>query len=338
MLFLIFLQFAQLSAPACHYFTSINQAELSITDHKYSNALQYYNAAFAKQPTPMGQDLYNAAICAMRAGNNAQAFAWCLQLAEKGVPLTFFEQKASFASLRRDTRWTAFVTDYRSKARTFRQRNQDALTFLEGLLAASSQANDFNRGHDPREPMPNRLSWVNDSLAQVLTTYMQQRGYLSEEQIGISIEQDTLLKGYPRFAPIFYRRHPLVNPALNAAYLQLLQTGINQIKLKPDFYLDLMRRTISYKEENILGYYSRYGNSLYCTTAIAEPEADAYRIALGQSKLKDYLKIVLFTFRHPGDFSFNQFATQQKSSRADKQEEAIYKSNHKLIIKDITQD
>ncbi len=337
MFFFLFLYSMSFNTPQATYYEGINKAELYITRQDYKDALRWYDSAFARQPTGLGQDLYNAALCALETGNEVKALELCRGLAAKGVRPDFFERKACFARLRKSKTWPDFIKAVKHLNEDFRNRNKDMLAFMDYLAARADDMHAAVIAYNNNDSIRNEAAWRYDSLSQVLLGHLQEQGYPSEEQIGVWITGDTVLRGGPRFLPIMTNRPPLVNLRFNPAFRQLFQeTGVQKGLLKPEHCLQLMMSG-DLDGNRIQLYYTLYGCDLYKTTTLSEADANTRRLALGMSTVKDYLEKILFAYRHPGKgFSFNLFIYQQKGLPESKEEAERYARDHALVKSNLT--
>lgn len=241
MFFFLFLYSMGFSEPPVTYYAGINKAELCITRQDYKGALLAYDAAFALQPAALGQDLYNAALCALKTGDEIKALQLCRGLAAKGVEPAFFERKACFAGLRKRKVWPDFIKAVKYLNMDFRNRNRDMLAFMDYLVARGDNMHVAIIASNNNDSIRDKAAWRYDSLSQVLLGHMQEQGYPSEEQIGVWIEKDTVWKAGPRFLSIMANRAPLVNLRFNPVFRQLLlEGGVQKGLLKPEHYLQMM--------------------------------------------------------------------------------------------------
>lgn len=326
--------------PAQPYYASINKAEMHLVAGDYERAMQCYDSAFAWQQLPLGQDLYNASLCAVMLKDYARAQLLCLRLSDKGVGLPFFARKACYAPLRKRPDWPAFAGQLEQRQKNFLQRNRDNISYLQGLRQKSDEAGnrftaDLQNGKNREE-----FSWVSDSLAQVFLAYLKSHDYPSEEQFGLAIKRDTLIDNRPVFDFIMSRRPPQVNVRFDSVFRNIFFVeGVHKGKLKPELCLELLRGSFSFDDECARSYYSWYGNDLYVTTWVSRAKTDSLRADRSLIPLEDYLKKIRFIFAHPGSpFSLNVFLVQQKWQEQPADQEERYLRAHKLLIANITPD
>ena len=117
-------QLINLFYPANNYYETVNQAELSITNHDFVRALSLYDSAFAVQEYPLGQDLYNASLCAIELKDYKKAFSLSLLLANKKVNEEFFLKKSCYSKLRSLPEWPSFINEVKWK-----QKRLESWTF-----------------------------------------------------------------------------------------------------------------------------------------------------------------------------------------------------------------
>ena len=329
-----------LFSPENSYYPTINAAELAIADGNYELAMQQYDAAFAVQPIPLAQDLYNASLCAIQLNNPEKSMSLCLQLADKGVPVSFFSKKSSYASIRKNTHWTAFVQEAEERQAAFKERNKDNLALLNGLLTRSDKVYKDYQMNPRSEYALNEYRWAGDSLCKIVLGYLQQTGYLSEEQFGVAILRDTVLNARPVFARIMDRRPLLVNVHLDTLFRRLFyQQGVNSGKLKPEQAAELTYGRMDLREGYAAHYFVLYGKNLYHSTSIATTQAATIRQHLGLPRLEDELvKIRSAIPAQPNGFLFSIFLKQQRSVNELAIHEQQFLQAHTLTINNIAPD
>jgi|GEM_PF-3513106 len=121
-----------------NYHPYINKAEIAIVEGHYEMALEIYKSAFKKVSYCMAKDVFNAAVCAIKTGDNRQAFIYCDSLIAKGVTKSFFETDKGLAPLRSSKQWSGFIRSYgqKRKATFVNAKHKDILARLIRLEEA----------------------------------------------------------------------------------------------------------------------------------------------------------------------------------------------------------
>lgn len=116
------------------YHPIINEAELSIVDTNYFEALDFYKEAFANVKKPFAKDYYNAAICASMAGKLSLTFDYLEKIVEKGYPSDSLRKDVFFHYVA-DTskRWNDFEKQMRLVKPNVNKELRDSLNKLYAL-------------------------------------------------------------------------------------------------------------------------------------------------------------------------------------------------------------
>lgn len=339
MIFFLFLS-TILFGPKNNYYQSVNVAELALAEGNYTKAMQQYDVAFAIQPVPLAQDLYNASLCAIRLNNPEKSLSFCLRLADKGVPPSFFARKSCYSALSKSPHWATFLKEAEDKCAAFKERNKNNLALLNSLLTRSDKVyKDYQQ--DPRnEYLFTEYRWAGDSLCKIVLRYLNETGYPSEEQFGVAILKDTVLDARPVFYRLMDRRPLLVNVHLDSVFLQLFyEKGVNTGWVKPEQALVLLRGRMDLREEYAAHYYTLYGKHLYHQSDITSKEAATIRDHYGLPALEEELiKVKAALTRQPNDFLFSVFLTQQRAINEPIRYEQQFLGAHTLVVKNIVPD
>jgi hypothetical protein len=214
---------------AAQYFYYTNKAELAIVDGQHAAAINYYDSSMQFLTIPLGQDVYNAALCHALAGNNARAFKALSFLVTLGVDMTIFNQPG-LKSLKKDSKgWQDFMRQYPKLREQYRQHIDT------GIIAQIKMMNKADQNFFCQMPQKLDDNRFMDSLkdndgylvAQLKQYFNKYGGYLPEAVVGLNYS-----KGSISTDPIFYillRHHyqnqryeltPLLKKAMENGYIR----------------------------------------------------------------------------------------------------------------------
>lgn len=323
--------------PVNNYYSIINAAEVTLIQGDYSAALKLYDSAFIVQPIPLGQDLYNASLCALRLRDIKKAKDLSLRLGDKGVGPEFFIKNRCYQNIQSDTCWRSFIDQLTDRYEKFRLRNKNDLQYFAGIRDKSTQVLT-NYHLEPTFENRRELEWTCDSLAQNFLAYLQTNGYPSEEQLGIAITNDTVIDGRPVFDFILARRPLFVNIHLDSTFQnQLYFKAINHCKLKPELIFELLRSNSNWDFEQIRSHYSLFQGNLYRRVWPPKDKLDSIRALMGVISLEDELSKIKFAFSTGRDqFSLNVFLVEQYTAPLPPKELKAYLKSHELVVKNLS--
>ncbi|WP_162053638.1 cbb3-type cytochrome oxidase subunit 3 [Pontibacter pamirensis] len=281
------------------YHPVINVAELEIVEGNYEEALAAYQQAFAAVPTPFARDYYNAAVSAVKLGDEKQAFDYLEQLVIKGVSLPYLERQQVFDSLQTSRQWKKFEKQYPKR----RKRYEEAANLilrddLDELYARDQyfrQAKGGLRVHGDTirqieaDNITNLLNWINDY------------GYPGEALIGVA---DTL-EELPRFSIVIQRQTAARN---GYDFKGILSKAVKEGRIAPQpaaYLLDQQAGNIMYGsrafakiscrrcKENDKNYEKIQSLLLESMSDEELAQTDKRRKQLGLEPLQEYRKKVL---------------------------------------------
>jgi hypothetical protein len=339
MTFFLFLS-TVLFGPANNYYSTINAAELDIAGGRYVQAMQRYDTAFAVQPLPLAQDLYNASVCAARLNAREKCLSFCLQLADKGIPPSFFTQKSCYNAIRQSPHWAAFIKEATARQIAFKERNRERLELMQSLLTRSDLVYRDYQANPRSEHALTEYKWAGDSLCKIVLHYLNESGYLSEDLFGVTLLRDTILDARPVFYRLMHRRPLLVNVHLDSVFLRLFyQKGVNTGRLKPEQAVALLQGRLGMYEDQAAHYFTLYGKDLYRSSTIAPGEAAAIRRHLGlPAPDEELVKIKAAMPRQADGFLFNVYFIQQRGVHEPPLYEQQFLGAHTLAVKNIAPD
>jgi hypothetical protein len=231
------------------YYKLQRAAGLHITEARYDSALALYQEAMQYR-TLFCADSYDACICAVKLGRYADAVVFAGQMVKKGVPMSFFEKNPAIAPLTRQPEWKDYIaTKPRPKYDAAWRRKVENLYVKDQRWRADARYQDS-------------IAATEEMIYNKLTTMFKERGYPSEEKIGVWLsEEDTLL-----------------NTSWNPLELMMA----NQLKKNPAAWVNALEAFVydgSLHNETFLVYAGHFGtDDRYAFRCIPIANADAVQI------------------------------------------------------------
>lgn len=187
------------------YHPLVQEAERQIVEQDFANALQLYNQAFVAVPEPFAIDYYNAAVSAMLAEDQKQAFNYLDKLALKGVSLDYIEKQEVFAPLQETKEWSKFQKSYaKHRTRFNRRANLDLRADLDELYAKDQF---FRQAKGGLRVNGDTIKKIEANNVEFLLATIEEHGYPGEALIGVA---DTL-EQLPRFSIVIQRQIKATN-------------------------------------------------------------------------------------------------------------------------------
>lgn len=290
------------------YLAHIQTAERHILNSAYAEALSAYDTAFTTWERPFPQDIRNALQCAVLAGNTPEAYRHTRSLILLGCDLNFFLQQESLKPFRTSTDWQRIVEEYPAlRSRFIEDCDWRLRSRIESLVARDQ----FWRGQDPHYTTLRDSTFAEDAriMAEVLEIFQQ--GYPTAYEIGVFIEEDTLLS---RLDPLHlillhnYTRNDnyKAGPDLTEALLAFTRQG----RLHPDAFAYLNSRSGEYQMQPGFardGVVWKAGGKLYFEKIKPERQEaiDQLRASIGLCTVEEMRKKALFLLgEKAGGFRF----------------------------------
>jgi hypothetical protein len=182
------------------YHPLIKNAELNIVDHNFKEALQLYQQAFTAVPEPFALDYYNAAVSALLADDQNQAFKYLDKLVLKGVSLDYLKRQEILTPLQDTKNWRKFEKSYdKYRARFEEKANLDLRADLDELYAKDQY---YRQAKGGLKVHGDTIKKIENNNVDFLLTVIEEHGYPGENLIGVA---DTL-EQLPRFSIVIQRQ------------------------------------------------------------------------------------------------------------------------------------
>jgi hypothetical protein len=213
------------------YHPIINQAEVSIMDGKYKDALTTYEKAFTAVPKAFMKDYFNAAVCATYLGDATNTYKYLLEVAGKGISLDFIKDEPAFIGIQRDPNWREFEKQYLTKKRDFESKiNKSLLDKLNKIY----DRDQWFRMRNP-EAFADSIIKLDKQNARELDYLIAKYGLPNEDNIGCG-EGGTPIIQYP-FYTVIKRQSP-ENQTVN--FSNALLEGMRKGQVSPHTAASLM--------------------------------------------------------------------------------------------------
>jgi hypothetical protein len=216
-----------LSAQACNssksfekvkYYLLIDKAENYIMSNDYAKASKAYDDAYKLHSTMFAVDLHNALLCNVYLKKWDACEFWTTKLINKGVKKDFFNSK-TFGEFKKTTEWSHIekkYSNYKSKINTEYKRQLDSLVVEDQKVYCSIPTGEINYA----EAKENTLT-VEEKFSSLITQY----GFPTEEKLGISIYNDTIISFVPTFDALVRHGYQSGNAQLVAHFDKALLSG-----------------------------------------------------------------------------------------------------------------
>lgn len=238
------------------YYKYVNKAELAIINKDYNKATLHYHKAFAKHNIPSSIDIYNNIVANIMSNKLDNAIKYCYQLAQYQVGETFFKNKNTFNLLKSLPAWDTFINNIDNIEAKYKYSSNKISNILDSLITIDQDAHttwfQSNKDHSSMQKMYEVDSITTKSLFHLFNTY----GYLSEDKIGATIYNDTVLLFYPKFSIIILHAYQNRN-MLDTTFNNILRKELYEGNVTPAFFA-FVQDGGSHRQERIY-----YGSTLY---------------------------------------------------------------------------
>jgi len=234
------------------YYQRIEAAENFIYKRKYKAASDQYSKIVERDHYIYARDIHNAVRAAILSRDYDTAIKWCEKIALKGVPLTYFNAEI-FNPLKKKKSWNSFLEEYPKHFEKYKDGlNLRLIDKLEELVAMDQK--DYGRhakGGFERSKLYATTEKVNDLFIPLLNI----EGFPSEEKVGATIIQDTLIS----LSKAYY---VLINHSHQANSSRLLEIQNLMEKGSKNFEYDKYRNNLN-KYTELRTCFMLYKGNLY---------------------------------------------------------------------------
>lgn len=281
------------------YYPLIRKAEISITNHAYREALQFYKQAFSEINHSFAIDYYNATLCELQLQAYSKAGKYAGKLMDKGVDTLFF-QSPVFEALRTHKKWDKQLQTYpaiRAKyiSRIDTSLYKEIVSMVENTQSSRRRKDDYS---SYREEIRRADSANMSRIKQIIAQF----GYPDENLIGI---HDNNFFASP-LSVIILRHH--------------YQNGYTDL---PDILLEQVKRGklsareyAQYEDINLATYKDTYFTKLDTSIIIEQKLVketinwiNQKRISIGLEPLDEWKRKILFELNETLFLPFKQFNT-----------------------------
>ncbi|MUV05091.1 hypothetical protein GN157_15340 [Flavobacterium rakeshii] len=289
------------------YNNFVNEAELSIVDGDYKQALEKYSKAFTETGIEFNIDLYNAAVCAHKQNNKEQFFLFADRLADKGVGAELFERKVfeGYSGSR-------IFLKIKQKAKKVRQKsfkaNRQYLSDLDEFRKKDSAYNKLRltKYRDSWE-LPDTLEVLFRNNTINLFNYVKKNGYYSEKKLGVAVTIGGYKDDFKLPLNVFLHYLEMgKDKSLKNEIKEMYISGMKNGEIKPSFlthYIEMGNNVF-----NGIGNYvfKIFECGIYRLREIPElDKTNNSREMYLQGSLDDYEKKLVFAYCCNNDFEFH---------------------------------
>lgn len=181
-------------AKEINYYTFTEAAEDFILKRQFVKAKEQYNLLNKNYNTVFARDIHNAIRCAIFSRDYENTYFWAEKLAKKGVPFKYFNSKI-FNLLKKHKEWNNFSKKYDSIYNEFQSKKDIKFKKEIEKLVEEDQA-DYGLANRKE---PKVLFETSERVTNKLVDLLNNKGYPTEEKIGVYTKNDTILNPYPEY-------------------------------------------------------------------------------------------------------------------------------------------
>ena len=289
------------------YNSYVNNAELYITDGQYQQALSQYEQAF-ETGTAFTADLYNAAVCAIKLNSKDKILKLADKLADKGVGESFFD-KNIFKEYLKNQSFKKICAKAEKVKQQYNKTNKTYTEKLEEFVALDRGYNKLRltKYSEHYGAIPDTLEMLFRTNTRNLFNYVKEHGFYTEEKIGASVVNDTIVSIAHDADVVFLHYLEMGNDQQLLHHIKnLYVNNLKEGRIPPSHISSIVRMT-----EHIFGdvgeyAYKIYHCKLYKMNKLPEPEKVARnrkQYLLGS--IDDYGQKLAYRYSENKDFIFN---------------------------------
>jgi tetratricopeptide (TPR) repeat protein len=285
------------------YYKSINNAELSIIDSNYTQAIIDYNLAFKANDQPIGKDIYNFAICCLFEGNFEKSIVLFQQLVDLDYNI------ANFSELKNSELGKTLPLDFFRKLGNLKPTSRITLNYsLRDSLVQITNRDQFFRIKEGVSKIYGDTTRVeNDSL---MKSIIKAFGYPNEYLIGVNQNLnprqnfDFSIWIQTTFGP-------------NSEWVNLMKQAIWEGNIEPHIGVGLIQNYIgvnSYNANPFIKFVCKKctpemqkkieGKVFYSKINQTEKKIDEFREGVYLEKIGDYVKKYSYDVKKNKNFKF----------------------------------
>jgi len=181
-------------AKDINYYTYTEEAENYILKRQFVKAKEQYNLLNKNYNIVFARDIHNALRCAILTRDYENTYYWAVKLAKKGVDIKYFNSKI-FNLLKKQKDWNNFSKKYNSIYNEFQSKRDIKLKEeIEKLL--HEDQSDYGLANRKE---PKILFDTTERVTNKLIDLLKEKGYPSEEKIGVYTKNDTVIISFPDY-------------------------------------------------------------------------------------------------------------------------------------------
>ena len=166
------------------YYPVIHQADLKIVDGDYTKALSFYQKGFKESQGGFSVDFLNAAVCAVKTGNDKIAFKYLDSLIGKGVRKDFLETFVGLGPLRKNKRWGKYISQYDEKLKTLVGKRNDYVN--RQITVMEDRDQEFRQKEGSYDVYGDTIEKIDKENVDIYIALIKKYGFPNENMLGVS--------------------------------------------------------------------------------------------------------------------------------------------------------
>jgi hypothetical protein len=293
--------------PDALYYQLTEKAENYILSRQYAKSKETYLLLSKEYRTIYARDIHNAIRCAILSRDMASTEFWGEKLAHKGVGIKYFNAKI-FNVLKKDPTWKSFSKRYDSISTKSQSGFNHHLRAQLKLLTDEDQA-DYGLENRAASPV---LYETTQRVTEKLLTMFEKEGFPSEEKIGVTIINDTIISMTPR-------ENVLIRHAIQQKPKSLEALNVFLDKSYEKFEYDQKRLSNNVMAHN--SCFHIYKGNLYSDKSCGSNESMA--------------KKIIFKFNNPNNFimHYGNFIVSEYDEESPEEYDKYYEERFNFVVK-----
>ncbi|TYB74333.1 hypothetical protein [Bizionia myxarmorum] len=295
------------------YYQVIDKAEQFILRKQYGAAAKEYNNFLTSNHYVYARDIHNAVRSAILSRDYKTAIIWSEKLVAKGVGLAYFEAPI-FNRIEKQIEWQDFLNNFDDFHEVF-LKTQDTV-LIKKLKAIVDLDQKYYVGRAKGEYSHADAVAITEINDISLIELIGEHGFPTEEKIGVTLNNEHIIGGYPRYYVLIYHSKQSNSPSW-ANLNEIRKTAYS--KFEYDAYRDGLETILKNGET----CFSVYKGNLYLEKGC------------NLDNLQKPLKQIRFGFNNQNDFiiSFSEFSVFPYEADNDAANDSFMKERYDFVEK-----
>ena len=215
-----------------HY---VNNAELSIADKKYSEALVFYDSVVSVKSNLFAKDALNAAICAGILKNNNMCYAYLKLLIDKGIFIENFKSINVLSDFLKTKIGKKLIDYSKHNDGKFNKKARYTIDSLE-------KADQFFRNKKGKYVVyMDTIKKIDANNALFLVKFIEMYGFPNEDMVGI-VDDSLLNFSQPLYYGILIHQQN-GSPSSVMNFSEILTTALKNGDIEPNIAVELIDKS-----------------------------------------------------------------------------------------------